>query len=91
MFQCGGASSSSRYDSNVTGWDPFPFAPNQQTNDPILDSIIAPTTTAMVDFITRIVGWKYAARYNALSYEVNSLWSVGRGNGLQPAARRRRG
>lgn len=64
----------SRYDSNVTGWDPFPFAPNQRTNDPILDSIIAPTTTAMVDFITRIVGWKYAARYNALSYEVNGMW-----------------
>lgn len=67
----------SRYDSNVTGWDPFPFAPQQRSNDPILDSIIAPTTTAMVDFITRTVGWKYPARYNALSYEVNRLWSAG--------------
>ena len=38
----------SRYDSNVTEWDPFPFAPQQRTNDPLLDSIIAPTTTAMV-------------------------------------------
>jgi carboxypeptidase C (cathepsin A) len=64
----------SRYDSNVTGWDPFPFSPDQRTNDPILDAIIAPTTTAMVDFITRTVGWKYSARYNALSYEVNRLW-----------------
>src|ERR1700733_7726848 len=71
----------SRYDSNVTGWDPFPFAPNQRSNDPILDSIIAPTTTAMVDFITRTVGWKYTARYNALSYEVNMLWDWGSGNG----------
>jgi carboxypeptidase C (cathepsin A) len=65
----------SRYDSNVTQWDPFPFAPEQRTNDPLLDSIIAPTTTAMVDFITRTVGWKYDGRYNALSYEVNRLWS----------------
>ncbi|MDR3387818.1 MAG: peptidase S10 [Rudaea sp.] len=65
----------SRYDSNVTQWDPFPFAPEQRTNDPLLDSIIAPTTTAMVDFITRTVGWKYDGRYNALSYEVNHLWS----------------
>ena len=65
----------SRYDSNVTGWDPFPFAPNQRSNDPILDSIIAPTTTAMVDFITHAVGWKYAGRYDALSYEVNKLWT----------------
>ena len=64
----------SRYDSNVTAWDPFPFDPDQRTNDPILDSIIAPTTTAMVDFITRQVGWKYIGRYNALSYEVNKLW-----------------
>ncbi len=67
----------SRYDSNVTSWDPFPFAPTQRTNDPILDSIIAPTTTAMVDFITHTVGWKYSGRYNALSYEVNRLWSNG--------------
>jgi carboxypeptidase C (cathepsin A) len=68
----------SRYDSNVTEWDPFPFAPEQRTNDPLLDSIIAPTTTAMVDFITRTVGWKYDDRYNALSYEVNKLWDGGK-------------
>ncbi|QBB72569.1 S10 family peptidase [Pseudolysobacter antarcticus] len=67
----------SRYDSNVTGWDPFPFDPEQRTNDPILDGIIAPTTTAMVDFVTRTVGWKFAGRYNALSYEVNRLWDRG--------------
>jgi carboxypeptidase C (cathepsin A) len=64
----------SRYDSNVTEWDPFPFSPEQRTNDPLLDSIIAPTTTAMVDFITHTVGWKYMGRYNALSYDVNRLW-----------------
>jgi carboxypeptidase C (cathepsin A) len=62
------------YDSNVTSFDPFPFAPEQRANDPILASIIAPMTTAMVDFITRTVGWKVDARYNALSYDVNRLW-----------------
>jgi carboxypeptidase C (cathepsin A) len=71
----------SRYDSNVTSWDPFPFAPNQRVNDPILESIIAPTTTAMVDFITHTVGWKYPGRYYALSYDVNRLWTpAGRGS-----------
>jgi carboxypeptidase C (cathepsin A) len=65
----------SRYDSNVTSYDPFPFAPNQRNNDPILDGVIAPTTTAMVDFITHTVGWKYSGRFNALSYEVNNLWT----------------
>jgi carboxypeptidase C (cathepsin A) len=62
------------YDSNVTGYDPYPFAPEQRTNDPMLDSIIAPTTTAMVDFVTRVVGWKTTARYHTLSYEVGSQW-----------------
>lgn len=64
----------SRYDSNVTAWDPFPYAPQQETGDPILNGIIAPTTTAMVNFVTKTVGWKIDARYNALSYQVNRLW-----------------
>ena len=62
------------YDSNVTAYDPYPFAPEQRANDPILESIIAPTTTAMVDFVTRVVGWKTEARYNALSYDVAGQW-----------------
>jgi carboxypeptidase C (cathepsin A) len=62
------------YDSNVTSFDPYPFAPEQRANDPILASIVAPLTTAMVDFVTRTVGWKVDARYNALSFTVNRLW-----------------
>jgi len=62
------------YDSNVTSFDPYPYAPYQRTSDPLLESMIAPTTTAMVDFVTRVVGWKTDARYNALSYDVNSQW-----------------
>ncbi len=62
------------YDSNVTSWDPFPWAPEQRTNDPLLESIIAPCTQAMTDFVTRVVGWKVDARYNTLSFEVNGQW-----------------
>jgi carboxypeptidase C (cathepsin A) len=62
------------YDSNVTSFDPFPFAPDQRFGDPLLESIIAPTTTAMVDFVTRIVGWKASGAYHALSYEVGGQW-----------------
>jgi carboxypeptidase C (cathepsin A) len=62
------------YDSNVTAPDPYPYSPYQESNDPLLESIIAPTTTAMVDFMTRTVGWKTDARYYALSGEVNRLW-----------------
>jgi carboxypeptidase C (cathepsin A) len=68
---------SSVYDSNVTSFDPFPYSPEQEANDPILASIIAPTTTAMVNFVTQTVGWKIDARYNTLSYEVNKEWSRG--------------
>jgi carboxypeptidase C (cathepsin A) len=71
----------SRYDPNVTAYDPFPFNPTQETNDPILLSIIAPTTTAMVDFVTRTVGWKTDARYNALSEEVSRNWDRASGRG----------
>ncbi|CAN5169837.1 S10 family peptidase [soil metagenome] len=69
----------SRYDSNVTAFDPFPYDPDQRPNDPILDAIIAPTTTAMVDWTTRVVGWKVEARYEPLSNTVNRLWDRGRG------------
>jgi carboxypeptidase C (cathepsin A) len=64
----------SRYDSNFTAWDPFPYAPHQQSGDPILNGIIAPTTTAMVNFVTQTVGWKNDAQYQTLSYKVNKLW-----------------
>ncbi len=67
----------SRYDSNVTQFDPFPYAPEQRTGDPILGSIIAPTTSAMTDFVTRVVGWKVEGRYNALSEEVGRQWNDG--------------
>ena len=62
------------YDSNVTTWDPYPWSQQQRTGDPILDAIIAPTTSAMVDFMTRTVGWKAEGRYNALSNAVNQAW-----------------
>jgi carboxypeptidase C (cathepsin A) len=62
------------YDSNVTMVDPFPWSPQQQADDPILASIIAPTTEAMVDFVTNVVGWKTDAPYHALSFDVNSAW-----------------
>jgi carboxypeptidase C (cathepsin A) len=65
------------YDSNVTAWDPFPGSAHRESGDPILESLIAPTTSAMVDFITREVGWKTDAHYEALSGEVNRDWDRG--------------
>lgn len=64
----------SYYDSNVTSFDAFPSAATRQSGDPILEASIAPLTSAMVDFDTRVVGWKADARYNALSFAVNAAW-----------------
>lgn len=65
------------YDSNVTQDDPFPWSPYNRRGDPILDAILAPTTQAMVDFDTRVVGWKFEGLYNTLSYDVNNAWEPG--------------
>ncbi len=68
----------SRYDINVTTYDPFPWSYEARTGgwrDPILDDVIAPTTSAMVDFDTRIVGWKAEGAYQALSRDVGRQWS----------------
>lgn len=67
----------SRYDINITGYDPFPWSYHSEEGgrgDPILDRIIALTTSAMVDYDTRIVGWKIDAPYNALNHDVGRLW-----------------
>ena len=62
------------YDSNVTAWDPFPGSAEPDYNDPLLDGIMAPTTSAAVDFITNQVGWQTNAHYETLSYDVNKAW-----------------
>jgi carboxypeptidase C (cathepsin A) len=73
----------SRYDSNVFNYDPFPWAPQQEAGDPLLDMIVAPTTSAAVDFTTRIVGWKVDGRYEALSSTVGRNWDRGHGQDLE--------
>jgi carboxypeptidase C (cathepsin A) len=65
------------YDSNVTAYDPFPSAAEDHAGNPILNASIAPTTSAMVDFITREVGWKTDAHYEALSHDVGRAWDRG--------------
>ena len=65
------------YDTNVTTFDPYPWSNQQRAGDPILDVIVATTTSAMVDFTTRTVGWKVEGRFNALSDEVNAGWEKG--------------
>ncbi|MFW2828708.1 S10 family peptidase [Sphingomonas sp. ID0503] len=62
------------YDTNVTGYDPFPAAAQRNSDDPILEALKATTTSAMVDFVTRQVGWKTVDHYEPLSETVNRNW-----------------
>ncbi len=62
------------YDSNVTTYDPFPAKTDGDYNDPLLDTIMAPTTEAMVDLVTRQIGWKVEGHYEALSDQVGTDW-----------------
>lgn len=65
---------SSGYDTEVNGYDPYPFSQDRRASDPSLDSLIAPATSAVVDLYTRQLGYKVDGPYNALSYEVNRAW-----------------
>ncbi|MFN3230371.1 MAG: S10 family peptidase, partial [Asticcacaulis sp.] len=69
----------SRYDTAVTSFDPYPNSYNRRAGDPTLDVIVAPTTSAAVDFMTRQLGWKAEGRYHALSGEVGRNWVYGPG------------
>lgn len=51
------------YAPNVTAWDPYPGAPGQRGGDPVDDSAFPRLTSAMVDFVTRVVGWQPKERY----------------------------
>ncbi|GAA0551765.1 S10 family peptidase [Rhizomicrobium palustre] len=63
------------YDSNVTAYDAYPeVAQSMGFHDPILESLLAPTTSAMSDFVIHQVGWKAEGHYEALSGAVNSAW-----------------
>ena len=62
------------YDSNVTSYDPFPAKADADYNDPLLDTLMAPTTQAMVDLVTNQIGWKVEGHYEALSHQVGEDW-----------------
>jgi carboxypeptidase C (cathepsin A) len=81
---------SSEYDIGVTAPDPFPLAPERRAGDPILDRIIATSTSAITDFVVRVAGWKVEAAYVAISYVVNAQWNEGRAEHWQSVGALRR-
>jgi carboxypeptidase C (cathepsin A) len=79
------------YDSNVTAYDPFPAEANPDGfHDPLLEALMAPTTSAMSDFVVNQVGWKVDGHYEALSFEVGRNWDQNSVNNDAPVKDLRR-
>ncbi len=70
----------SAYDTGVTGWDPDPNAAQSGFEDPVLDALQAPLTTAMVQLYQGRLNWRVEnMRYELLNGAVNRGWNWGSG------------
>ena len=72
----------SAYDATVASPDPFPLAVVSRHPDPVLDALIAPLTSAMLDLYTRRLDWHpEGRRYELLNRTTSREWNWGRGLG----------
>ena len=70
---------SSRYDANVTGLDPTPFAPRDNTEDQLRVGLHAPITQAMVDIYHHRLNWNVEnGRYLFYNEQAGQAWDFGR-------------
>jgi carboxypeptidase C (cathepsin A) len=69
----------SAYDATTSGIDPFPSAPSGQHADPVLDALVAPLTSAMLDLYSRL-NWRPEAgqAYAVLNRMAAREWNWGR-------------
>jgi carboxypeptidase C (cathepsin A) len=71
-----------RFDATVSGFDPYPDSSSSHFGDPSLDPLIAPLTSAAVDFTTRKLNWQPDGSYEVLHGAVERAWDFG--HGLNP-------
>lgn len=69
----------SAYDTNIGGADPNPHEENSRFEDPVLDGMTAPLTSAMLDHLTRTLNYKAEGRYNLLNGALSGAWRWGNG------------
>ncbi len=67
-----------RYDASVMGADPFPDSSSSRFDDQSGDALIAPLTSAAVDFTTRKLNWRPDGSYELLNDAVSHAWDFGR-------------
>jgi carboxypeptidase C (cathepsin A) len=71
-----------RYDGSVMGFDPYPDSSFSHFGDPSGEPLVAPLTSAAVDFTTRKLNWRPDGSYRLLNSAVERAWDFG--NGLNP-------
>jgi carboxypeptidase C (cathepsin A) len=71
----------SPYDTAVAAYDPDPTAANSRFDDPVLEAMTAPLTSAIVDHLWHTLNFRVDARYELLNGSVNGAWRWGRGRG----------
>ncbi|MBX6743255.1 MAG: peptidase S10 [Acetobacteraceae bacterium] len=70
----------SPYDATVTGPDPFPLAAVSRHPDPVLDALVAPLTSAMLDLYGTHLNWQpEGRRYELLNRSTSREWDWGHG------------
>lgn len=68
-----------RYDASVSGIDPYPDSAYGQFGDPSGDALMAPLTSAAVDFTARKLNWRPDGSYQLLNGSVSNAWNFGGG------------
>jgi len=68
-----------RYDASIMGFDPQPDSSFFHFDDPSLEPLLAPVTSAVVDLTTRKLNWRPDGSYEVLNNDVNRAWDFGRG------------
>jgi carboxypeptidase C (cathepsin A) len=76
----------SAYDTGVSSQDPDPTAAFSRFDDPVLQAMTAPLTSAILDHLARNLNYTVDnARYNLLNGSISGSWRWGNGRG-QPEA-----
>jgi carboxypeptidase C (cathepsin A) len=68
----------SMYDATVTGIDPAPNTSSSRHEDPVLQGMRAPLSSAMTDLYTRVLNWRVEEPYQLLNGGVTWDWDGSR-------------
>ncbi|SCX88569.1 S10 family peptidase [Microvirga guangxiensis] len=69
----------SAYDTNIAIADPNPNSQFSRFDDPVLDAMTAPLSSAIIQHLTQTLNYKAEGRYNLLNGSINGAWRWGNG------------